>query len=119
MRRFKAQMVTPWQITSRKYKGFYTPKKVMDFAKKSHVPRGWYTDPYTKKRTQLVDWTTWQKAWKYWKRTGEYWYGYEKKTWAKKPYTQKPKAQKPAWRKRPRKIVRMWTGRKQYRRKAA
>ena len=73
MRRFKAQMVTPYQITSRNWKGFKTPKKVMDFAKKSRVPCGWFTDPYSKKRTPLVDFMTWQKAWKYYKRTGQFW----------------------------------------------
>jgi hypothetical protein len=120
MRRFKAQLVTPWQITSRNWKGFTTPKKVMDFAKKSHVPCGWYMDPYSKKRTPLVDWTTWQKAWKYWKRTGEYWYGLEqKKVQARKPQVIKAVAQRPVWRKSPRKVVKMWSGRKQYRRKAA
>ena len=120
MRRFKAQMVTPWQITSRNWKGLATPKKVMDFAKKSHIPSGGYTDPYSRKRTPLVDWATFQKAWKYCKRTGDFWQGFEqKKIQARKPQYAVPRAQKPAWRKRPRKIVRIMSGRKQYRRKAA
>ncbi len=115
MRRFKAQMVTPWQITSRGWKGMSTPKKVMDFAKKSNVPCGWYTDPYTRKRTPLVDWKGFERAWKYYKRTGEYWQGYN---W-KKTKTYRPKSKAPSSRRRQRKIVRMWTGTRQLRRKAA
>lgn len=113
MRKYKAWMVTPWQITSRRWKGLYTPKKVQDFAKKSHVPCGWYTDPYTRKRTPLVDWTCFQKAWNYYKRTGEYWPGLNwKKTAARKPKAQTPR------KRRQRKVWRIYAGRRQYRKAA-
>ena len=114
MRNYKAWMVTPWQITSRRWRGLTTPKRVCDFAKKSHVPCGWYTDPYTRKRTPLVDWTSFQKAWNYYRRTGEYWPGFN---W-KKTYARRPKAQTPRQR-RQRKVWRIYAGQRQYRRKAA
>lgn len=120
MRKFKAYMVTPQQITCKRWKGLSTPKKVMDFAKKNCIPCGWFTNPYTKKREPIVDWTTFQKAWKYFKRTGDYWYGFDgKKIQTRGPKFAKTRAQKPVYRKRTRKVVRMWARSKQYRRKAA
>jgi len=120
MRRFKAYMVTPQQITSKRWKGLSTPKRVMDFAKKNFVPCGWFTNPFTKKREPLVDLTTFQKAYEYFKRTGEHWYGFEgKKSQTRARRSSKPRAQKQPWRKRTRRVVRVWSGSRQYKRKAA
>jgi hypothetical protein len=54
MRRQKITMVDPWQITSRGWKAFKTPKSVESFTNKYHVHHVYWRGPGNK-RILLVD----------------------------------------------------------------
>jgi len=64
----KVTMVNPGQIVSKRWKGMTTARKVTEYAKKWRVPTvSWY-DPASRKRTVLVEWYNFRKAWSAWKK---------------------------------------------------
>ena len=64
----RVTMVNPGQIVSKKWKGMTTSRKVAEYAKKWKVPTVSWWDPAAKKRTVLVEWNNFYKAWCAWKK---------------------------------------------------
>ena len=64
----RVTMVNPGQIVSKKWKGMTTTRKVAEYAKKWKVPTVSWWDPGMKKRTVLVEWNGFYKAWCQWKK---------------------------------------------------
>ena len=68
MRRQKITMVDPWQITSRGWKAFRTPKSVENFTNKYHVHHVYWRYP-GKKPILLVDFNHFKECYQQFRQT--------------------------------------------------
>jgi len=68
MTRQKITMVDPWQITSRGWKAFRTPKSVESFANKYHVHHVYWRTP-GKKPILLVDFNHFKECYQEFRKT--------------------------------------------------
>ncbi len=68
MRRKKITMVDPWQITSRGWKAFKTPKSVETFTNRYHVNHVYWRAPGNK-RVLLVDFDHFRECYQEYRKT--------------------------------------------------